>query len=314
LVAFFHAQILECCILAVDDNGPMAEVSKQVRRVISLESEAAILREIYRIQPGGPQFAALMLHLRRNIEQAVKELTNRVKPGVGAVTLLARMWPSLESIGKAFLTVLKIDEVSDYQERDNESGSGKPTDLRQDVIVRALDALATLEQRATAGLPERISAPPLLTLALGKRWDRERLYAQTMKSVIGQLLPVFDGEVETLPRVARQAYRDYFEHRDAKKRGGRGSRHAKAAGTEQDSVEKIPWDDAALAPEALTGVEREGDTPEDLAIEAEHRDLRRQKIAALYRFVQKRWGLKGRLFLEGLEAGCRLSRHLKELA
>jgi hypothetical protein len=124
---------------------------------------------------------------------------------------------------------LEIELLEDYRSSDDSK------DLRQEAILGAVEKFDDIWNRgwidaaAEAG-SMRIAASGMFSPTLdSSRWNRAEIYRLAAVWLGSGLAPIFAEDPRALPRAARESYRNLWEQRDAKKRGGTGGRHAKAA-------------------------------------------------------------------------------------
>jgi hypothetical protein len=211
-------------------------------------------------------------------ERLEQEIYRRLRSGTKTwATMLAEtMWGQSDLTLHKLMKDLHIEGLSDYRSND-------PRDLQSDAIMGAAEKYREL---AGPDLPH----------------DRDRFVAR----LAGQIAALLEFNVAG---AARDGYRSEFERRAAKKRGGSGGRHAKKAGTKQGKAEAVEYRDelenSIIDP--VTGAERERRSPEDDALEKERKlEIEAQGNRAM-RMAQKRWGAKGRAFLEALKRSANVA-------
>jgi hypothetical protein len=199
----------------------------------------------------------------------------------------------------ALLKALEVDSLNDYRDWD-------PRDLQQMAILGAGERYGREMKEIAAIMPTDLELSPIGTSSdlRGERWDFWRAAGRRLvQGMLIQLLPLVTPRFEHIRAAGRDAYRGEFERRTAKKRGGTGGRHAKAAGTEQEKAEELEYcdDDRDRIIDLETGAKREGRSPEDDALEDERNLNTEAQAKRAERMAQKRWGARGRAFIEALK-------------
>jgi hypothetical protein len=122
---------------------------------------------------------------------------------------------------------------------------------------------------------------------------------------VSGLAPIFFDDPTTLSQAARQAYRAAWDRRDAKKRGGPGTRAAKRTATLQQRAKMETFGDQ--------GAETAADFPASSAPDPFDRAAVRDETRYLLRHATKRWGDRGRRLLEAASAGANVEEIARQV-
>jgi hypothetical protein len=283
---------------AHDQEGQLLEVMAKSRRAAELLPEVQMNRDV-----------------NRALSQEITTRSFHQSPAT-ALMLVAnpKSKAPVQPSSKMLEKVLEVQALRNYQSPDDAA------DIKQDAIAGAVEEFNEVWQlgwdHASDGREKLTEPPQMFSPTLdSKRWDRTEIYRLAEVWLSSAFQPIFFENPRVLPDAARQAYRDQFERRDAKKRGGTGGRHAKAAGTGQDKAENLEYDDGIenwKAPDSNrrvriidseTGVEREWRGPEDELFQKRHKLSGEAHANFVERTAEKLWGVKGSRFIKMLKEG-----------
>ena len=317
-----HGRFLEFGLLAMDDETrPASRVGAEFNNLITDEAydlEVQLLEAIAKSRRAAELLPEVQMN--RCVNRALtQEITRRAFHQSPATTVMlvaspkskAPLQPSSEMLER----VLKLQALRNYQSPDDTA------DIRQDAIAGAVEKFNEVWQRAWEQAIEGLEKPtePLWMSSPtldSKRWHRTEIYRLAEVWLWSGFQSIFFENPSVLPGAARQAYRDQFEQREAKKRGGNGGRHAKAAGTEQERPENIEyvedienWNASdsnrrVRIIDSETGAEREWRGPEDELVQKRSKLSDEAQANSLERIAEKLWGAKGRRFMKTLEEGA----------
>jgi len=254
-------RVLTAIIWAIDDEQrPAHEVAISAQALLPKEP-AYVKAEVAR---RSEDLAEQVVVYRKVLDVVSLELSKRAHPGGLAI------WESVTTGGLLddLVKGLGVERLTDYADSD-------PRDLQQTALLSAGEQYNREMKEIEAMMPLDFELIPIGTSRIstelrGERWDFWRAARwRFVQGMIIQLLPLVTARFGRIRAASREAYRSEFEHRAAKKRGGRGGRHAKAAGTEQEAVKRRSLSDVAEESIALaptTGAEK---SPYEIAEERE---------------------------------------------
>jgi hypothetical protein len=309
VAAFLHGRFLELALLALDDERRAAtEVRASLcERIREKDHETALVAAI-RSSARAVEFIPELERNRRAARAVSRELTVRAgfdAPAPLAMELARSLLPA-EFVNDMLEKTLEIDQLRDY------GSTGDPRDLRQDAI---LGAAAAYQASWDGYAPGSSTLPPFPGMPLAvaaatprlreSRWKRAEVYGMAWEWVVSGLAPIFFDDPTTLSQAARQAYRAAWDRRDAKKRGGPGTRAAKRTATLQQRAKMETFGDQ--------GAETAADFPASSAPDPFDRAAVRDETRYLLRHATKRWGDRGRRLLEAASAGANVEEIARQV-
>jgi len=241
------------------------------------------------------------------IAQVSEELAGRVVSYIGALRAVARelhrraqpgaiaVWKSVtkqEESLDALLKAIEVDRLLDYANSD-------PRDLQQEAQLGAGQEYGRQVRKIAGLIPPDFELLPIETSLVstelrGERWEFWRATRRGwVQMLVARLLPLVTARFSRIKAAGRNAYREKFERGAAKKRGGKGGRHAKATGTEQERATHVSLNVAALENLLRSG-----------APQVEDQIALRQQIGSYYRIMERSHGKQGRRLMEALEKGA----------
>jgi len=335
----WHGRFLELGLLATDDETrPPNEVRAEFFDKITDQSRKLDPQIIAMIE-GSPRAAELLPEARLNrqrFDAVERELTRWAvaqNPALGVMLAANRLPqrsqdnpPGLKIDAQHMIErVLKIDRLASPKPppigREHVAHLGvlrkdvRWEDRKPNATEAAAEKFHEIWQRGwelAVADDGRLEPPAIFAPVLdSRRHDRAILYGIAEAVLLSAFIPIACENPRALRDAARQGWRGELRKLDAKQRGGTGGREAKAAGTEENEIEFVGYEDAkedwrnpdhnrrVFVRDLETDTEREYRTIEDEIAGQEQQRARKALAARALRVAKKRWGDDGVRFLEG---------------
>ena len=255
------------------------------------------LVEVYTLYPSA-RLVRLLLNLKMEgafVEHECERRLEHHKVGNEIILLLEG-----QDRLKEFEKILSVDKISSFHPREQSSD-----DIKQLAVASAWSAWDKLRDKYT----EDPYKPPEFPLEMipeeQEFWDNmmiNRVWKNDRRAHLRQMIPIFAGETETIPQIVHSRLKE--DWRKIKRRNeifeGRAIDSALKR-LDPERAERIDW---SIIPE----MSRKAVSQRLIEELHEERDQEREISARLeseraYRIAIKRWGKRGKLFLDALRQG-----------
>jgi hypothetical protein len=296
---------LTAIIWVIDDpKVPAREVARKafnllVGRVEDLRAEVARYSN---------ELAKQLVVYLKVIETISLELSKRAHPG--AISMLRSVGPGPpssaparehvrgETIFRNLLEGFEVERLRDYTDSD-------PRDLQQVAMIGIVEEYEHQMNQISAMMPADSEFVPIGTSLIstelrGERWEWWRASrSRLVQGMLVQFLPLVSASrFEQIRMAAREAYRREWEKRQAKKRGGIGL--AESGRDQVGNGRSLSGEGVRPAQERLTQEDLEEVSTSEIEQDFEDGVVTRLDAARLFREAERRWGKRGRVFLERL--------------
>jgi hypothetical protein len=238
-----------------------------------------------------PKVLAFLHRVRCELELIYQELRRRVRNlPVGRAVLQVRRHDAPPEAVAGLVRALHVERLRTYHPKKEDDG-----DLRCIALEGAVRGYREMGDKAVEGLPFpksiSLNLPPDVRVHLPPTpwWEWSELLAYEFRSASKLLQPVLSGKVEELPTRVWARLKDHRRKRRAKKR----------TGIEVPIAEEPDGNDE---PHAHLRPAVEPDRP-DFEAMLDAQNTRRR----LYEVASKRWGERGRAFVDALQEGKSVS-------